>query len=47
MLILAASMSLAGQKFMNGRTLETETEGFYKAFNCVMNEQAYTAEVIS
>lgn len=44
---LAASMSSAGQKFMNGRTLETETEGFYKAFNCVMNEQAYTAAVIS
>jgi hypothetical protein len=37
----------AGQKFMNGRTLETETEGFYRAFNNVMNGQQPTAEDIS
>ena len=44
---LSDRMSSAGQKFMGGRTLETETEGFYQAFNNVMNGQQPTAEDIS
>jgi hypothetical protein len=43
---LSSKMSHAGQKFMNGRTLETETEGFYRAFNNVMNGQLPTGEDI-
>ncbi|MCT8351853.1 rhamnosyltransferase WsaF family glycosyltransferase [Photorhabdus kayaii] len=44
---LSDKMSKAGQAFMNGRSLEAETEGFYAAFNAVMNEQIPPAEIIA
>jgi len=34
---LASSMGVAGEKFMAGRTLEKENEGFYNAFLSAMN----------
>lgn len=43
---LSARMSGAGRKFMDGRTLETESKGFYYAFLNIINGQQPIAENI-
>lgn len=44
---VADKMSRAGQAFMNGRTLETETEEFCQAFTAVMNDIRPSEQLIT
>lgn len=44
---LAEQMGKAGERFMAGRTLETETQGFYNVFNAVLNDQTIPTDIIS
>jgi len=43
---LAEQMGTAGMNFMAGRTLETETQGFYESFVSVINGQPKSEELI-
>lgn len=44
---LSDKMGKAAQKFMNGRTLEAEVEGFYAAFNHALNGKAPPSDTIT